>query len=103
MQTYNMSRDFESYTQNVQISAVYRLYYQSCYLHFISCINIFLDGYIPTENLRFRETALTFRVAEKADDREARRVCRYEYQNMTKSFGNIFNGTIVKCLIYPLV
>ena len=27
-------------------------------------INIFLDGNIPTENLRFREESLTFRVAE---------------------------------------
>ena len=63
---------------------------KSCSLNFISGINIFLDGYISTENLRFRETALTFRVAEKADDREARRACRYEYQNMTKSFGKNF-------------
>ncbi len=26
-------------------------------------INIFLDGFIPTENLRFRETALVFKVS----------------------------------------
>jgi ATP-binding cassette subfamily E protein 1 len=30
-------------------------------------INIFLDGYIPAENLRFRETSLVFKVAESAD------------------------------------
>ena len=30
-------------------------------------INIFLDGYIPAENLRFRETSLVFKVAEQAD------------------------------------
>lgn len=30
-------------------------------------INIFLDGFVPTENLRFRETSLTFKVAETAD------------------------------------
>ena len=31
-------------------------------------INIFLDGSIPTENLRFREESLTFRSAEVADE-----------------------------------
>ena len=31
-------------------------------------INIFLDGYVPTENLRFRETSLVFKVAETADE-----------------------------------
>ena len=30
-------------------------------------INIFLDGYIPAENLRFRETSLVFKVSEQAD------------------------------------
>ena len=30
-------------------------------------INIFLDGHIPTENLRFREESLTFRIAEAGD------------------------------------
>ena len=33
-----------------------------------SGINIFLDGYVPTENLRFRETSLVFKVAETADE-----------------------------------
>ncbi len=30
-------------------------------------INIFLDGYIPAENLRFRQTSLVFKVSEQAD------------------------------------
>lgn len=30
-------------------------------------INIFLDGYIPAENLRFRETSLVFKVSEQAE------------------------------------
>ncbi|XP_055895385.1 ATP-binding cassette sub-family E member 1-like [Biomphalaria glabrata] len=51
-------------------------------------INIFLDGYIPTENLRFRETALTFKVSEKATDEERKRFCRYDYPAMTKQLGN---------------
>merc|ERR1719460_3399092 len=31
-------------------------------------INIFLAGFVPTENLRFRDDALTFRTQEIADD-----------------------------------
>ena len=30
-------------------------------------INVFLDGFIPTENLRFRKEKLMFKVAETAD------------------------------------
>ncbi|XP_071087658.1 ATP-binding cassette sub-family E member 1 [Haliotis cracherodii] len=51
-------------------------------------INIFLDGFVPTENLRFRETSLTFKVAETAIEEEIKRVCRYEYPEMMKKLGN---------------
>ncbi|XP_025084842.1 ATP-binding cassette sub-family E member 1-like [Pomacea canaliculata] len=50
-------------------------------------INIFLDGFVPTENLRFRESALTFKVAETALEEEIKRMCRYEYPRMTKTMG----------------
>ncbi|KAK7097938.1 ATP-binding cassette sub-family E member 1-like [Littorina saxatilis] len=50
-------------------------------------INIFLDGFVPTENLRFRETALTFKVAETAMEEEVKRMCRYEYPKMIKNLG----------------
>lgn len=33
-------------------------------------INAFLAGYIPTENLRFRDDALSFKVSERADSNE---------------------------------
>ena len=42
----------------------------TCLLEFqfqLSGINIFLDGFVPTENLRFRDTSLVFKVAETAD------------------------------------
>jgi translation initiation factor RLI1 len=42
---------------------------------------------VPTENLRFRETALTFKVAETAMEEEVKRMCRYEYPEMTKQLG----------------
>ncbi|KAF7493024.1 ATP-binding cassette sub-family E member 1 [Sarcoptes scabiei] len=50
-------------------------------------INIFLDGYVPTENLRFRDVSLTFKVAETATDEEIKRLCRYEYPRMVKRLG----------------
>jgi ATP-binding cassette subfamily E protein 1 len=56
-------------------------------------INIFLDGYIPTENMRFRTEALTFKVSESATEEEIKRTCHYEYPNMKKSLGG-FSLTI---------
>uniref|UniRef100_A0A8C2ZYK9 ATP-binding cassette sub-family E member 1 n=1 Tax=Cyclopterus lumpus TaxID=8103 RepID=A0A8C2ZYK9_CYCLU len=50
-------------------------------------INIFLDGYVPTENLRFRETSLVFKVAETANEEEVKRLRHYQYPAMTKTMG----------------
>nr|KAG5707794.1 hypothetical protein BaRGS_015954 [Batillaria attramentaria] len=50
-------------------------------------INIFLDGFVPTENLRFRESALTFKVAETALEEEIKRMCRYDYPKLKKKLG----------------
>ncbi|KAG9510373.1 ATP-binding cassette sub-family E member 1 [Fragariocoptes setiger] len=49
-------------------------------------INIFLDGFVPTENLRFRDVALVFKVAESAQE-EIKRLCHYEYPRMDKGLG----------------
>lgn len=58
-------------------------------------INIFLDGKIPTENLRFRDEGLTFRMMESADDRpEVDFHRRYQYPIMTKTFSNQFSLSI---------
>ncbi|XP_028658564.1 ATP-binding cassette sub-family E member 1 [Erpetoichthys calabaricus] len=51
-------------------------------------INIFLDGYVPTENLRFRETSLVFKVAETANEEEVKKMCRYQYPRMKKQLGD---------------
>lgn len=51
-------------------------------------INIFLDGFVPTENLRFRDTSLVFKVAETATEEEIKRMCRYEYPDMKKVLGD---------------
>jgi ATP-binding cassette subfamily E protein 1 len=50
-------------------------------------INIFLDGNIPTENLRFREESLTFRIAEVGEDYMTDKQMSYEYPRMEKTLG----------------
>lgn len=52
-------------------------------------INIFLDGFVPTENLRFRETVLTFKVSENAtEDEHKKKLYQYDYPDMSKKLGN---------------
>jgi len=51
-------------------------------------INAFLAGFIPTENLRFRDNALTFKVSERAEaagEEKEDVMNRYSYPNMTKT------------------
>lgn len=51
-------------------------------------INIFLDGMVPTENLRFRDVPLVFKVSETGIEEEIKRTARYEYPSMTKTLGS---------------
>lgn len=51
-------------------------------------INVFLDGFVPTENLRFREDALVFKVSENATEEMVKRQNRYDYPSMKKTMGN---------------
>jgi len=52
-------------------------------------INVFLDGFVPTENLRFRESGLTFKVGEteERDRGQASKIHQYAYPTMTKTLG----------------
>jgi len=50
-------------------------------------LNIFLDGFIPTENMRFRNYQLSFKIAEVIE-REDKKVRTYSYGNMKKKLGN---------------
>ncbi|KAJ8447324.1 hypothetical protein Cgig2_013101 [Carnegiea gigantea] len=52
-------------------------------------INIFLAGFVPTENLRFRDESLTFKVAEAPQEgaEEVETYARYKYPTMTKTQG----------------
>lgn len=51
-------------------------------------INHFLDGFIPTENLRFREESLSFRMATDVDIEEIERLHNYKYPAMKKTQGS---------------
>jgi len=53
-------------------------------------INIFLDGHIPTENLRFREVSLTFKVHEDTEERHNDRACTTSYPTAKKIMGTAF-------------
>ena len=47
-----------------------------------------MDGFVPTENLRFREESLVFKVAESAAEEEVKRMNHYDYPAMTKTMGS---------------
>lgn len=51
-------------------------------------INIFLDGFIPTENLRFREESLSFKMMETAEELIIDKTRHYSYPSMSKTMGN---------------
>ena len=53
-------------------------------------INIFLAGFVPTENLRFRTVELSFKVADNVQDRdteEMKRQTTTQYPEMKKTLG----------------
>jgi ATP-binding cassette subfamily E protein 1 len=51
-------------------------------------LNIFLAGYIPSENMRFRDEELNFKVSDAADDTKRKNERSYEYPGMIKRQGN---------------
>mmetsp|Transcript_49721 Transcript_49721/g.146959 ORF Transcript_49721/g.146959 Transcript_49721/m.146959 type:complete len:610 (-) Transcript_49721:175-2004(-) len=53
-------------------------------------INIFLDGFVPTENLRFREVSLTFKVNTEEDQSVKDRMHSVKYPQMSKIMGGKF-------------
>lgn len=51
-------------------------------------INIFLDGFIPTENMRFRDESLQFRLADAADGLILDHSSALEYPDLEKTQGD---------------
>lgn len=75
--------------QSTKENIYYLFLFQLKHTHiFFKGINIFLDGFVPTENLRFRESVLSFKVVEKTDDEEIKRLHNYNYPNMSKNLGD---------------
>ncbi len=84
-------------------------------------INIFLAGYVPTEQMRFRDYELTFRVSaeqdrqenereltpEEAKEKERLRNLNYSYPSMVKTLGdfkiNIEHGSFNACQIVVML
>nr|BAJ93642.1 predicted protein [Hordeum vulgare subsp. vulgare] len=59
-------------------------------------INIFLAGFVPTENLRFRDESLTFKIVDTQDNpEEIEAYQRYKYPAMSKTLGN-FKLTVME-------
>ncbi|KAM3576134.1 hypothetical protein VYU27_002010 [Nannochloropsis oceanica] len=51
-------------------------------------INIFLAGFVPTENLRFRDEALVFKISQNSEElgsSSSSRVQQYRYPSMTRT------------------
>lgn len=57
-------------------------------------INIFLDGNIPTENMRFRTESLQFRMIEAGDEVDIEQDRAYKYPTMKKTMGGDFKLSI---------
>lgn len=48
-----------------------------------------MDGFLPSENMRFRDYSLSFNISEK-DEEEIKSIKSYSYPKMVKSFDNKF-------------
>lgn len=51
-------------------------------------INIFLSGFVPTENMRFREEELTFKISDTFEDMKMDKTGSYKYPKLFKKQGN---------------
>lgn len=70
-------------------------------------INVFLDGFIPTENMRFREYALNFKITDNTDIILSDKDTTYKYPTMTKTLGDftlkVESGGFSNCEIVVLL
>lgn len=52
-------------------------------------INIFLAGFVPTENLRFRDDEISFKVGEvERGEGDGKKFNRYKYPDLTKTLND---------------
>ncbi len=62
-------------------------------------INIFLSGFVPTENMRFREEELTFKISDTFEDMKMDKAGSYKYP---KVFNFLLSYTKSKALLNSL-
>ena len=53
-------------------------------------INIFLEGYIPTENMRFRDIEISFKKIIDSKEIDTKSVMKHEYPEMKVKYGEEF-------------
>ena len=71
-------------------------------------INVFLDGFIPTENMRFRDFSLSFKISDNTDIIEKKKEEHlFRYPEMSKKLGNfqltVEEGSFSNCEIIVLL
>lgn len=71
-------------------------------------INVFLDGFIPTENMRFRDFGLSFKISDNTEIIEKKKEDHlYKYPGMTKKNGTfeltVEEGAFSNCEIIVLL
>jgi ATP-binding cassette subfamily E protein 1 len=71
-------------------------------------INVFLDGFIPTENMRFRDFSLSFKISDNTEVIEKKKEEHlFKYPQMTKKLGNfeltVEEGSFSNCEIIVLL
>ena len=70
-------------------------------------INVFLEGFIPTENMRFRDFSLSFKIADNTDIVLSNKEHTYKYPKMTKTLQDftltVEGGAFSNCEIVVLL
>ena len=70
-------------------------------------INVFLEGFIPTENMRFRDFSLSFKISDNTDIVLSNKDRLYKYPKMSKTLGdftlNVEGGEFSNCEIIVLL
>lgn len=70
-------------------------------------INVFLEGFIPTENMRFRDFSLSFKIADNTDIVLSNKEHTYKYPKMTKTLQDftltVEGGSFSNCEIVVLL
>ena len=51
-------------------------------------INVFLAGFVPTENMRFREVELNFKIVDNLEEVKLDKMGEYKYGKMQKKLGD---------------